>query len=371
MIVREIEDPAELVEIAPAWDALLERTSGATFFHSRQWLEVYWKHFGAGRRLRVLVVHDDDRPVGILPLVVRRARRSEPVRVLTYPLDGWGYSYGPIGADPLATLTAAFDHVRRTPRDWDFIELAWIDADSDQGSIKAALDRAGLDARAERLGDAAVIDLGVHGSWDAYAASHSADWRYSLQRKEKKLAKRGAVRYERHRSGSRGEIQPDPRWDLYDACLSVSAASWQGSATVGSIPTKPEYRAYFRDCHQAAVDCGAVDTNVLFVDERPAAFSLCYAWRGHVCHSKTAYDPAFAKEGAGVVLQARSVADSFERHDHTIDLGPESLEWKRLWLTRLRPIQACLHFPRGNVRAQAVRAKRALERWLRAGREAS
>ena len=74
--VDEIDDPAELTELVPMWDELLARTPGASFLHSLDWLEVYWKHFGAGKRLRALVVREGHGVSGILPLVVRVSRRA-------------------------------------------------------------------------------------------------------------------------------------------------------------------------------------------------------------------------------------------------------------------------------------------------------
>ena len=94
---------------------MLPRTSAASFFHSFDWLEIYWRHFGDGQRLRVLVVRAGGEPLGILPLVVRSERtRLGTVRTLTYPLHDWGTFYGPIGPNPTATLLAGFaPHQRR------------------------------------------------------------------------------------------------------------------------------------------------------------------------------------------------------------------------------------------------------------------
>ena len=61
--------------------------------------------FGAGQTLRVIVVLDDDRAAGIVPLVVRSERsKLGAFRVLTFPLHDWGSFYGPIGPDPGGTL---------------------------------------------------------------------------------------------------------------------------------------------------------------------------------------------------------------------------------------------------------------------------
>ena len=63
--VEEINELDQLAGRRLLWNALLPQTRGATFFHSLDWLEVYWQHFGAGQRLRTLVVSADGRPLGI------------------------------------------------------------------------------------------------------------------------------------------------------------------------------------------------------------------------------------------------------------------------------------------------------------------
>jgi CelD/BcsL family acetyltransferase involved in cellulose biosynthesis len=361
--IDEINDPAGLDALAPAWSRLLEQTAGATFCHSLAWLQTYWKHFGSGKRLRVLVVREGDEAVGILPLVVRTSRRSEPVSFLAYAFDGWGNYYGPIGPDPRLTLTAGLEHVLRTRRHWNFIELEGVNSHWDGGSTRAAFEAAGIRATCEAHDGSAIVDLAAHGSWDAYCQSHKSKWRNDVKRQEKKLAKRGAVTYLRHRTSPGGDT--DPRWDLYDACEAISRASWQASATSGTMLSKDAYRAFFRDCHAAAAASGAADLHLLYVDEQPVAFCLCTHYRGYVAQEKTAYDPAFAQEGSGAVIQARALADSFAHGDHTYDLGSDAMEWKQFWLTDVRAIYRYVHFPSAVV-AQVVRGKRALERrWFK------
>ena len=92
--VREINDIQELGDVRPSWNSLWRQTARATFFQSLDWLECYWRHFGREQRLRALVVYDgQQRPTGILPLVVRReATRVGTIRVLTYPLHDWGFT---------------------------------------------------------------------------------------------------------------------------------------------------------------------------------------------------------------------------------------------------------------------------------------
>jgi CelD/BcsL family acetyltransferase involved in cellulose biosynthesis len=289
---------------------------------------------------------------------------------LTYPLDGWGNYYGPISSDPAATLAAGLDHVRRTPRDWHFLELGWVDALADRGRTGAALAAAGYPPLCETRDSCAIIDLASFGSWERYLAARSKSRRKDLRKKEKRLAERGQVTYVRHRTTPADGPDADPRLDLYDACVQIARKSWQGNAREGTALCKGRPREFYRDCYLAAVRFGAADLNLILVDGQPAAFDFAYHYRGHVYALKTGYDPEFADTGVGSVLQARGIADSFARGDHTYDLGPEFIEYKSSWMTHQAPILRYTHFPRYALGAQAVRAKRAILGWWRARRAA-
>ncbi len=138
--VEEINQLDDLLRLRLIWNALLHKTPGATFFQSLDWLQVYWRHFAARQRLRVLLVISAGEPIGLLPLVVKReATRIGRLRTLTWPLDGWGTFYGPIGPNPAATLMAGMKHIRQTRRDWDLIDLRWLHPDHDRGRAANAL----------------------------------------------------------------------------------------------------------------------------------------------------------------------------------------------------------------------------------------
>ena len=131
------------------------------FFQSLDWLETYWRHFAGEQRLRVLVVLDDGRPLGILPLVVvPETTKMGTVRVLTYPMAGWGSYYGPIGPQPAATLAAGLAHIGATPRDWCLLDLRWINREKiDRRRTERAMQFVGLPAREAVWSQTALVEF--------------------------------------------------------------------------------------------------------------------------------------------------------------------------------------------------------------------
>jgi CelD/BcsL family acetyltransferase involved in cellulose biosynthesis len=377
--VTEINDSSQLSHYRLLWQSLLPQTRGATFFQTLDWLEAYWRHFGHCQRLRVLVVATDNRPIGILPLAVKPEKtRLGAVRVLTYLLDGWGTFYGPIGPNPTATLLAGLRHIGATPREWDVVDLRGIDSDGiDAGRTKNALRIAGLGAVEQHLSKCAQIELAADPrsgirknsdavqAWQHYWSNRKPRFRQNIARAERRLAEHGKVSYIRYRPAGNRFDDGDPRWDLYDTCESIARQSWQGAATDGTTLSHESVRDFLRDAHQTAAAAGGLDLNLLLFDGRPAAFAYNYHYRGSIYGLRMGFDPNVATDGSGNVLLRRMIEDSFQRGDQLIDLGPDSIDIKRRWATRIQSSYHYQHYAPRQIKAQALRMKR----WLVGARD--
>lgn len=352
--VVEINDVEELSHYRLLWNLLFPATPHASFFLTFDWLDVYWRHFGDGQKLRVLVVFSAGEPLGILPLCVRTERyRLTKARVLTYPLDNWGTWYGPIGPNPAATMLAAMQHIRRTPRDWDMIELRWVAADASEGGKSArALRVAGLLSEKKEYQSTSLVDLPA--SWDEFQTQKSPSLRRQFRRTLRETFEHGQAEYIRHRPAPADEDDGDPRWDLYAMCESAALASWQSAVDQGNTLTHERVRDYFHAAHAAAARLGMVDMNLLLVDGRPAAFLYGYHCQGNVAALRTGFDASIAS-GLGSALTLKSIEDSCRRGDHAIDFGPGEREHKRRLRTRIESTYRLTYTPLTSWRSQAVR----------------
>ncbi len=358
--VIEINRPEQLETYRVVWQALFGETPRATLFQTLDWLLAYWQAFGGQQQLKVLVVTARNTPIGILPLtVVQEPTRVGRVRTLTYPLSAWGSFYGPIGPHSTATLLAAMRHLTETPRDWDLLDLRWVDRDqADRGRTRRVMQWTGLKATERIWKSCAQIDM--DGTWDDYLAARQGRFRNELRRSWKRVAARGEVTYVHHRPLSLMSGDGDPRWDLFDACRCVAERSWQGSSTTGNTLNHSEVREFFRSAHAVAAKQGMLDVHLMFLGDRPVAFTYNYHHQGYVFGLRTGYDPEFADAGLGKVVRARTIRTAFEQGDQTFDLGPDYLPSKRPWLTRIARSYRYTHYPLSAPRTQLLR----LKHWL-------
>jgi CelD/BcsL family acetyltransferase involved in cellulose biosynthesis len=363
--IVEVNDVEELSQYRLLWNSLFPGTPNATFFHTFDWLDTYWRHFGHDQKLRVLIVFAAGQPIGILPLCVRtEPYRLSKVRVLTYPLDNWSTWYGPIGPNPASTMLAAMQHIRRAPRDWDMIELRWVADDATQGGKSArAMRIANLFSEKQQYQWTSLVDL--PSSFDEFLSHKSQSLRRQFRRTLRDLFAQRSARYVRHRPLAAAEGDGDPRWDLYTMCESVAQASWQSHVVNGNTLTHERVREYFQAAHAAAARLGMVDVNVLTVEDRPAAFLYGYHYRGQVTALRTGFD-ASNSGGIGSALMLKSIEDSCRRGDRVIDFGPGEREHKRRLRTRTESTYRLTYTPLDSWRSQAVRVTRwAKNRWAR------
>ena len=350
--VAVYENLSELDVFRLTWRDLLNKTRRPSFFQSPEWLENYWEYFGSGQKLKVFVVSLRGRPIGILPLVVQTAyTRLGKSRVLTYPLDGWGTVYGPIGPNPAATLAAVMRSVARSRRDWELIDLRYVDNEgTDRRRTEAALANAGFQAYRRDWQRAPAINLPE--TWWDFWLGCSETHRKEITSAEGLLGPDcSLVRYrpEGHALGD-----DDPRFDVLNQVTSV----WPGGTE-----SLAEIAGFFLDTHRTAVRRGNLDMAVLLQNGRPVASAYGYVSGGHVDGIRLAVDPQ-AHSLTGSLFLARLVRDGLSRGDKQVILGAGADSLASRWRTTQLVTSRYTHFSAVVPRAQAMRVGYCLRSWL-------
>jgi CelD/BcsL family acetyltransferase involved in cellulose biosynthesis len=202
-------------------------------FGTPEFAELWWEHFGAGRRLHLLAAHET-----VLPLYEWRTR---PFAILRFLGHGAGDQLGPIAGDRAVAANALREALRS------------------RGRVLIA-DQLPADEHWETLIPGRVLlregspVLHFAGTWDDYLATRSGNLRQQLRRFERKLA---ALRYRR------GDV------DDLDTLFALHREHLPRSDFAGRAAS------FHRDFAQLAQGRGWLRMWVLENDERPLA-----AWQG-------------------------------------------------------------------------------------------
>ena len=361
--VVEINDLKELQSYRLLWKSLFADTPQASFFRTFEWFETFWKHYGAERHMKVLVVYAAGTPIGIVPLCVQRERyQIGNVRVLTYPLSDWGMWYGPIGAQQTATMHLALKHIRESKRDWDLIDLRWIPPCRRVRRGMARVFRwLGWNPQQRFYQQTSNIDLTGY-TWESYFASRSKKWRHETRRHMRAIEKHGEVSFQRCRPLSSAEGDGEPHWEFFEQCLAISRKSWQAKSADGNTLCHKHVQPFLTDCHAVAARLGMVDMTLLSMDGTPVAYQYNYHYDGQLFGLRMGFDHNYSKLRAGSVLLSLSLEDSFQRGDRLIEMGIGDSQYKQRVRTSRKSSYRLTYYPTFAWRAQGVRLTQAIKR---------
>ncbi|MGY8769268.1 MAG: GNAT family N-acetyltransferase [Pirellulales bacterium] len=304
-----------------------------------------------------MTVLDGQQMIGIVPLVVvEEQTRIGTVRVLTYPLAGWGSFYGPLGVRPQLVLNAACKHLKKTAADWDMFDLRWIAIDDlEEDRSYQAMSQAGFSVHRSVWQETAMLDL--ENSWEYYLNSRPSKFRSEIRRKTRRLQESGEMEFIRYRPLGAAHNDSDPQWDLFNEVFDVALHSWQGASTTGTTISHPQVCGFFRESHLLAAKLGMLDLALIRMNGVAAAFSYNYHCNGHLFGLRRGNLPEFHRKGIGTVLTALMVEDSFTRGDKSIDMATGSMHAKKPWMTRLVPVGRMTHYSIYHPKVQVLRLK--------------
>src|SRR5438105_559561 len=68
MSVKLVSSESELESLRDSWREIYHSNANHSPFQTWEWNFTWWKHFGSPGKLRLLLVEEDGKPIGIAPL---------------------------------------------------------------------------------------------------------------------------------------------------------------------------------------------------------------------------------------------------------------------------------------------------------------
>lgn len=328
LAVEVIGDFGELLRVQPQWRELLEASGIEHPFLTPEWLLSWWECFGAGRRLRVVLVRRAGRLVGFAPLMLGREwRYGLPVRRLGslynhhVPRSGWI-----VAPQAHGVVEAIWQQLRDARRDWDVLELCQLDdGPGNPAPLRALAEADGFLTGRWRARPSPYLP--IKGSWDEYGRSLQAKHRSNLRNRRKRLGQLGEVALEVVTGAEPGALEDG---------LRIEAAAWKQQAGT-AIASRPELRRFYTRLAERLGPRDGLRLQFLTVGGRRIAFGFSLCHRNRLYLLKPGYDPEYARYAPGSLLTESVLHQAFDQglleHDF---LGVDDA-WKREWTPWARP----------------------------------
>jgi CelD/BcsL family acetyltransferase involved in cellulose biosynthesis len=268
--------------IAQEWDALIARIEGSLYM-TFSWCQVWWRHYGAGRELRLMTVRANGELVGVLPFFIDRLRLAL----------GWARVAKVVGSDSTLTIVDLPVSLGVAPEAFslaidrllvvDRVDMAHV------GPCSAATGR--LDAlrksAAEIGNDAEMVRDRQSGShmvfempegFDAYLRGLSKNHRSNYRRNLNKLNRTFKFDVDVVRDVATLERE-------FETFVQMHQAQWNAAGKLGHFDDWPMSREFSRDLVRALARADHVRLIRLLADDEVVAYYWClcmdgtYYWR--------------------------------------------------------------------------------------------
>jgi CelD/BcsL family acetyltransferase involved in cellulose biosynthesis len=315
MIVTLYDWRTALRELGDVWGDLVASRPYNPSLHP-QWLDATltaWAYDGSARV--ALVRNGGD--IAVIPFLVRtRTVLGLPVRCIELCSNIFSYHAEIPCAGALPELLQAFlDHAGLSS--WDALRVVNVVADSPTAVALKSLP--GQAAVSVRKGESSPY-LRIDRNWSEYLKTRAKKVRANITRSQRLMQQAGEtamVWYER---------DCDPRQLLQDM-LDIEARSWKLDAGVAIVAGTPQCAYHERLLPWLAAN--GMLANVLYVKDRPVAYTLCAVWRGWVGQLKTSFAAELRDAGSRVIHSSleRAFQNGCTEYDFLGDAAPHKMRW--------------------------------------------
>jgi CelD/BcsL family acetyltransferase involved in cellulose biosynthesis len=267
----------DVESIAPEWDSLITQVGGSLYM-TFSWCQVWWRHYGAGRELRLITVRADDELVAVFPFFIDSLRLplgrtrvaklvgSDSIVALVDPLVR-------LGVAPEAFALA----VKRLFVD-DRVDMVHVGPCSGTLPQVAAIRRsAGAIA-----GVARVIRDGESGSHTAFDLSGGFDtYLHGLSKNQRKAYRRNVNKLHKTFKICVDVVRDAPMLEReFEAFVEMHQTQWKAANKLGHFGDWPGSREFSRDLVRTLGRTDRVRLIRLLADDQVVTYYWCFAMNG-------------------------------------------------------------------------------------------
>lgn len=327
--IEVVPDEDRFRALGPLWDGVVEAAAIGHPFLGHAWARVWWECFGAGRRLRVLLVREGTEVTALAPLLIEETRMCGlPVRRIgLLHNDHTPLCDVVLARRPAESCAAIWDHLAARRDEWDVLELRQLPAASPalaEFRRLAARDRflTGVWRPADSL------SVPLDGGWDRYLMSLSHNHRAKMRKGLRRLERIGDVVLETIDS------EADLDGALEDG-FRLEAAGWKGRRGT-AILCSPILRRFYDRLARASAATGGLSLFFLTVGGRRVAFAYALRHQRRLFVLKAGFDPDWGAYSPYNVLTFLILRDACRRGLAGYEFLGADEEWKRHWAPERR-----------------------------------
>lgn len=352
MTIELIDNAERFASLRTEWTELLASSAAESPFLTWEWLNAWWAHLGASRRLSIVAVRDGEQLIAIAPLCASRGRLPFLWR---FELMGTGFA----GSDYLDAIVRSGYEIEATSAIAEYVKqrdaavhLVRLPSNSSLSRLAAPLAEGGWSVREAADGFCPFIRLAGH-TWDSFLATIGPAHRATTRRRLRTLEKNFTTRFEPAADEAMRQLALTKLFDFHRARFGRRGTAFHTNA--------------LRDFHLDVTDrlqrTGTLRLFTLHLSDELVGVMYGMSFKGRFYFYQHGYDSRFQAHGVGRAVLDLSIRAAIAEGLAEFDLLWGGEAYKSAWTNEKRPLTRYEFFPAdlgGRVQRHAVETERTL-----------
>ncbi|MCG7345452.1 GNAT family N-acetyltransferase [Sporosarcina sp. ACRSL] len=308
MDLTRITSLAQLEQYRDDWSLILEENQNTNPFIEFVWVYEWWKHFGDEYDMEIILVKQNDRPVGFVPFIYKRRWFSH---LYTFMARGHANYMDFVVYNHLLqeVIEFVFDEMIKENRNAVFYLYGLLESSQTPRAIEDYLQQRKYGFTIHRVVTPYInlndIKLGKH--------TDKRKKLYQQNKREKRLRENGEVRFSRS-----GQEEMETVFQLHDK-------RWKKKRDTSGF-TNDKDKEFYRSL--VGIQEGPMQTELdaLYINDTMIAFHYGFNCRGRVLSYVLGFDDNFEPFGPGRILEREKILqckiDAIEAFDFSIGYEP-------------------------------------------------
>jgi CelD/BcsL family acetyltransferase involved in cellulose biosynthesis len=320
MRVVEVNKYKGFLSLEKAWDEVLLSCNNSVF-STWEWLSIWWKHFGTGKKLLLLLAEEDDKIIGIAPLMYSVHKmfglRMGKIEFVGTPQSD--YNDFILTSKKEECVGLFIDHLSNLSEKWDCIDLTDIPEYSDALPFLIEMSKI-----VKPIYKCPYTPLSK--SYNIFLRGLSHKHARDLQRNLKRLERKFEVDFVDY-SGAQFYVEG---MNLF---LELHQKRWEQK---GFPAVSQRYRNFHFDIAQSFSKRGWLGLSLLRLSGKPVAALYGFKYREKFYYYLSGFDPRYSRYSVGNLMISGAIEQSIQEGLVEFDFMRGAEEYKDRWNTLAR-----------------------------------
>ncbi|MFA5097264.1 MAG: GNAT family N-acetyltransferase [Candidatus Margulisiibacteriota bacterium] len=326
MEIKVIKSFDEFEALKDKWNLALKKSSSNLFFLRHEWLLNWWKHYGRGHDLFVILVIHDGEIAAAAPMMIlnKKLFRIIKVRKLQFIAhDVSDYMDFMIVSDHAANFNRLMAQIKSSSSLWDWAEFIYLKNDSSNLKYWRNIGADVNDMVFDKKDVSVIVNIGAHDSYDKYLRSLNKKVRHDVTRQMNNIEKTAKIKFDVYKNSN--EIL-----SLLPNFFSLHKKKWKDQKMASQFYDRAlteRYTSLAKDLD----DTGLLELSVLRLDNNIVAMHYGFTYEDRYYWYTPTYNPEYAKYSPGKLLLAKLIENAISRRFKIFDLLRGNEQYKYFW----------------------------------------